>query len=270
MLEMVGLITLTVIPIALLILFAFKVGKPVENQGMIFHKVLCYVLIPLNILSYIGVISKVSEELKLYRGTGFEWVAYTDVSIGILSLLLCIIVFAKLRKFKREGFFALMSLMSFSIVVRIYQLVLYKLYSMDNFYTSAISLVAAAILFEPVLIYYLRRRSLFGIAVDYDIDKFKVAFALAMAFQIALYVEYLVMHIYFTYIAFTEFKLWFAIVTFCIPVIGDLMLAGALIANGIWTHVILFVVIYATYEIGRRLAEYAENVNGVRHVKNAQ
>lgn len=168
MLEMVGQITLTIIPIALLILFAFKVGNPVENPGMIFHKVLCYALIPLNILTSIGAMSKASEALKLYRGTGFEWVAYTDISIGMASLLLCIIIFSKLRKFKREGFFALMSLLSFSIVVRIYQMILYKLYDPDNFYTSVVGLVAAVIFLEPVLIYYLRRRALFLIEADVE------------------------------------------------------------------------------------------------------
>lgn len=47
------------------------------------------------------------------------------------------------------------------------------------------------------------------------------------------------MHIYFTVVAFTQFKVWFAIVTLVVPAGGDLLLVGASAYKGNWTPLII-------------------------------
>lgn len=46
------------------------------------------------------------------------------------------------------------------------------------------------------------------------------------------------MHIYFAIYAFTTFKLWIALFTFLAPIVGDLVVAGAAIANHNWLPII--------------------------------
>jgi len=54
---------------------------------------------------------------------------------------------------------------------------------------------------------------------------------------------YLAMHIYFAVYAFTNFKLWIALATFLLPVVGDLMLCGFAIALHNWLPFILLNVV---------------------------
>lgn len=69
---------------------------------------------------------------------------------------------------------------------------------------------------------------------------------------------YLGMHIYFAYYAFTAFKLWFAVAVTLAPIVGDLLLAGAAIADKNWLPIILLVSVGALYEIGDSVAKKSE------------
>jgi len=76
----------------------------------------------------------------------------------------------------------------------------------------------------------------------------------AAAFAILAVIAYVAMHVYFTYLAFTSFKLWFAIAVFLVPVLGDMLLLGAFIGSGMWTPAIIFGVFGVLYFIGSLLA----------------
>jgi len=71
-------------------------------------------------------------------------------------------------------------------------------------------------------------------------------------------VLYVAMHIYFAYYAFTAFKLWFALVVFLAPVIGDIMLCGAAIGLHNWLPAIWLCVVGALYFISDAVARKSE------------
>lgn len=71
---------------------------------------------------------------------------------------------------------------------------------------------------------------------------------------------YLAMHIYFAYYAFTTFKLWFALVTFLAPVLGDMLLCGASIGLGNWLPTILLVVVFTLYGVIETVAKKSETL----------
>ena len=50
-------------------------------------------------------------------------------------------------------------------------------------------------------------------------------------------------HIYFAYVAFTQFSLWFALVVTFLPVGGDMLLLGACIYEGNWMPMIIFAMV---------------------------
>ena len=77
--------------------------------------------------------------------------------------------------------------------------------------------------------------------------------------SIAVLLLYLSMHIYFAYYAFTTFKLWFALVTFLAPVLGDMLLCGASIGLGNWLPTILLVVVFSLYGLSTVMAEKTDS-----------
>lgn len=74
-------------------------------------------------------------------------------------------------------------------------------------------------------------------------------------FSTSCIVLYIVAHIYFTYMAFTTMKLWFAILIFLAPIAGDLLFIGAEIYNGNFFPLIFLSVIGILYFISTSLAE---------------
>jgi hypothetical protein len=92
--------------------------------------------------------------------------------------------------------------------------------------------------------------------------KAKTAGGAALVFMILTCLGYLAMHVYFAYVAFTSFKLWFAILVTILPVGGDMLLLGAYIADGNWLPAIAFTVVSVLYMISSALASAADK----RHV----
>ena len=64
-----------------------------------------------------------------------------------------------------------------------------------------------------------------------------------LVFTVIALILYAAMHIYFAYLAFSLYQVWFGLLVVLLPVGGDILFAGASIAEGNWLPTIIFGVV---------------------------
>lgn len=66
----------------------------------------------------------------------------------------------------------------------------------------------------------------------------------------------LAFHIYVVYFAFISWGILWGIVTFCAPVVAELIIGGIMIGSGIWIPVVLGLIATALFGVGSALVEH--------------
>jgi len=141
-----------------------KWGKPaIDGTPMRFHSVICYVLLPINIITSIRGLIETGTNMDAYIGTSFEWVSWVDMTLCVILITLSVAAIPGLIKRKPYAYKAIFLICSLKIISSLYIIVVYYLYLPDDALSSWSSLIGVLAVLVPVMFYYKKRRHLFGV-----------------------------------------------------------------------------------------------------------
>ena len=124
---------------------------------MLFHKIFCFVLLPLSVIYTLGDISRlITYESLLSPG----WYAFCLLIDGA-AIVTCIIAAVGLVQWKEYGWYALYVNVFIRIAFNVFMIVYAWLFRVGNVASFIGGLLGTVIVSGPVLIYYLHRRPLF-------------------------------------------------------------------------------------------------------------